>query len=96
MNIQPLGDRVVVKPLKEEEVTKSGIVLPDTVEKEKKTEGEVVAVGPGKMLENGTRAAMDVSVGQKVLYKSWGGDEVKVDGAEYKILSQDDILAILK
>lgn len=96
MNIQPLADRVVVKSLKEEEVTKSGIVLPDTVEKEKKTEGEVVAVGPGKMLENGTRAAMDVSVGQKVLYKSWGGDEVKVDGAEYKILSQDDILAILK
>lgn len=96
MNIQPLADRVVVKSLKEEEVTKFGIVLPDTVEKEKKTEGEVVAVGPGKMLENGTRAAMDVSVGQKVLYKSWGGDEVKVDGAEYKILSQDDILAILK
>ena len=96
MNIQPLADRVVVKSLKEEEVTKSGIVLPDTVEKEKKTEGEVVDVGPGKMLENGTRAAMDVSVGQKVLYKSWGGDEVKVDGAEYKILSQDDILAILK
>lgn len=96
MNIQPLSDRVVVKPLKEEEVTKSGIVLPDTVEKEKKTEGEVVAVGPGKMLENGTRAAMDVSVGQKVLFKSWGGDEVKVEGVEYKILSQDDILAILK
>jgi len=95
MNIQPLSDRVVVKALKEEEVTKSGIVLPDTVDKEKKTEGEVMAVGPGKLLENGNRAAMDVSVGQKVLFKSWGGDEVKVDGQEYKILSQDDILAIL-
>ena len=95
MRIQPLADRVVVKALKEEEVTASGIVLPDTVDKEKKTEGEVVAVGPGKMLETGARAAMDVSVGQNVLFKSWGGDDVKVDGEEYKILSQSDILAIL-
>ena len=96
MNIQPLGDRVVVKQLKEEEVTASGIVLPDTVDKEKKTEGEVFAVGPGKMLESGARAPMDVKVGQKVLFKSWGGDEVKLGNEEYKILSQDDILAILK
>jgi len=81
--------------MKEEEVTASGIVLPDTVEKDKKTEGEIVAVGPGKVLENGSRGAMDVSVGQKVLFKSWGGDEVTVDGTDYKILSQDDILAIL-
>ncbi|MBI2990348.1 MAG: co-chaperone GroES [Candidatus Magasanikbacteria bacterium] len=95
MNIQPLGDRVVIKQLKEEEVTASGIVLPDTVDKEKKTEGEVLAVGPGKMLESGARAPMDVKVGQKVLFKSWGGDEVKLGDKEYKILSQDDILAIL-
>ena len=95
MNIQPLFDRVVVKVLEEEEVTASGIVLPDTVDKEKKTEGEIVAVGPGKMLESGSRAPMDVSVGQKVLFKSWGGDDVKVEGQEYKILSQDDILAIV-
>lgn len=95
MRIQPLSDRIVVKKLKEEEVTASGILLPDTVEKEKKTEGEVVAVGPGKMLESGTRGAMDITVGQTVLYKSWGGDDVKVDGVDYKILSQDDILAIL-
>jgi chaperonin GroES len=95
MRIQPLSDRIVVKKLKEKEVTASGIVLPDTIEKEKKTEGEVVAVGPGKMLETGVRAAMEISVGQTVLYKSWGGDEVKVDGVDYKILSQDDILAIL-
>ena len=95
MRIQPLSDRVVVKFMKEEEVTASGIVLPDTVEKDKKTEGEIVAVGPGKVLENGSRGAMDVSVGQKVLFKSWGGDEVTVDGTDYKILSQDDILAIL-
>lgn len=95
MRIQPLFDRIVVKALKEEEVTASGIVLPDTVEKEKKTEGEVVAVGPGRILDNGQRAAMEVSVGQKVLFKSWGGDDVTVDGEDYKILSQDDILAIL-
>jgi len=95
MKVQPLSDRVVIKVLEQEEVTASGIVLPDTVDKEKKTEGEIIAIGPGKMLENGSRAAMDVAVGQKVLFKSWGGDEVKVDGEEYKILSQDEILAIL-
>lgn len=95
MRIQPLSDRIVVKALKEEEVTTSGIVLPDTVDKEKKTEGEVVAVGPGKLLESGARGTMELSVGQKVLFKSWGGDDVTVDGEDYKILSQDDILAIL-
>ncbi len=95
MNIKPLGDRVVVKPVKEEEVTKSGIVLPDTVDKEKKAEGEVVAVGPGKMLESGTRATMEVKVGDKVLFEKWGGEEVKVDGVEYKIIDAEKILAIL-
>jgi len=95
MRIQPLSDRVVVTIVKQDEVTASGIVLPDTVDKEKKTEGEIVAVGPGKVLENGSRGAMDVSVGQKVLFKSWGGDDVTVDGVDYKILSADDILAIL-
>ncbi|MDP2692997.1 MAG: co-chaperone GroES [bacterium] len=96
MNIKPLGDHIVVKAKKEEEVTASGILLPDTIDKEKKAEGEVVAVGPGKMLENGTRAQMEVTVGQTVLYKKWGGDDVKVDGEEYKIVCQEDILAILE
>lgn len=96
MNIRPLSDHIVVKAKKEEEITASGIVLPDTVEKEKKAEGEVVAVGPGRLLENGQRAQMEVMVGQTVLYKKWGGDEVKVDGEEYKIVSQDDIMAILE
>ncbi len=96
MNIKPLGDHVVVKPIKEEEVTASGIVLPDTVDKEKKAEGEVVAVGPGKMLESGQRSAMDVAVGNKVLFKKWGGDEVTVGGEEYKIVSHDDIMAIVE
>jgi len=96
MRARPLGDHVLVKPIKEEEVTKSGIVLPDTVDKEKKMEGEVIAVGPGKILENGGRSVMQVQVGQHVLFKKWGGDEVKVDGEEYKIVSEDDILAIIE
>ena len=96
MSIRPLGDRILVKPLKEEEVTKSGIVLPDTVDKEKKMEGEVIAVGPGKLLENGQRAPMDIIVGQKVLFKKWGGEEVDIDGEEHKILSQDDVMAIIE
>mgnify|MGYP001603262776 CR=1 FL=1 len=96
MNIKPLGDHIVVKPKKEAEVTASGIVLPDTVDKEKKAEGEVVAVGPGKILENGQRVPMEVKVGQTVMYKKWGGDEIKVGAEEYKKVSQEDILAVLE
>jgi chaperonin GroES len=96
MNIKPLGDHIVIQTLKEEEVTASGIVLPDTVDKEKKAEGKVIAIGPGKLLENGSRAQMEVMVGQTVLYKKWGGDEVKIDDEEYKIVNQEDILAILE
>lgn len=96
MTIKPLGDHILVKPVKAEEVTASGIVLPDTVDKEKKAEGEVIAVGPGKMLENGSRAVMEVSVGDVVLYKKWGGDEVEIAGEEHKIISADDVLAIVQ
>ncbi len=96
MNIKPLGDHIVVKVLEEEQVTASGIVLPDTVDKEKKAQGSVIAIGPGKMLENGSRAAMDVAVGQIVLFKKWGGDEVEVDGVEYKIISAEDVLAVME
>jgi len=96
MNIRPLGGRVLVKPVKEEEVTKSGIVLPDTVDKEKKMEGEVLAVGPGKILENGERAKMEVKVGDKVLFEKWGGEEIKSDGVEYKIIESEKILAVLE
>lgn len=96
MNIKPLGDHIVVKAKKEAEVTASGIVLPDTMDKEKKAEGVIVAVGPGKMLENGARAQMEVTVGQTVLYKKWGGDDVKIEGEEYKIVNLDDILAVLE
>lgn len=96
VSIKPLGDHVVVQLLKEEEVTSSGIILPETVDKEKKAEGEVVAVGPGKMLESGTRSAIDVKVGDVVIIKKWGGDEVEVGDEEYKIVSHDDILAIIE
>lgn len=96
MKIKPVGDHIVVKMLKEEQVTASGIVLPDTVDKEKKAEGQVVAVGPGKLLDNGTRGAMDVAIDDVVLFKKWGGDEVEVAGEEYKIIGSEDVLAILE
>ena len=94
--IKPLGDHVVVTVLEEEQTTASGIVLPDTVDKEKKAQGKVVAVGPGKLLENGSRAPIEVAVGQTVLFKKWGGDEVEVGDEEYKIISAEDILAIIE
>lgn len=96
MTIKPLGDHILVKPVKAEEITASGIVLPDTVDKEKKAEGTVVAVGPGKMSKNGTRVQMEVSVGDIVLYKKWGGDEVEIKGEDHKIISADDVLAIVE
>lgn len=96
MKIKPLGDHIVVKPLKKEETTASGIVLPDTMDEKKKAEGEVMAIGLGKILKNGQRAQMEVMVGQKILFKKWGGDEVEVEGVEYKIISQEDVLAVLE
>lgn len=96
MGIKPISDHIVVKTIKEEEITASGIVLPDTMDKEKKSQGEVISVGPGKLLENGHRAQMEVKVGEVILYKKWGGDEVKVDGQEYKIITQEDVLAVLE
>jgi chaperonin GroES len=92
--IEPLEDRVVVKPGDEEETTVSGIVIPDTA-KEKPQEGEVVAVGPGRF-EDGNRVPMDVKAGDRVLYSKYGGTEVKVEGEEYLVLSARDILAIVK
>lgn len=90
--IKPLADRVVVKVLTQEEVTSGGIVLPDTA-KEKPQEGEVVAVGPGKY-EDGKHVPMTVKVGEKVIFSKYGGTEVKVDGEEYLILRESDILAV--
>lgn len=79
----------------EEEITKSGIVLPDTVDKERPEKGEVVAVGEGKLLENGQRAPMSVKIGDKVMFKKYSPDEIKIDKEEYLIISESDILAIL-
>ena len=92
VKIQPLADRVVVRPIEREEVTKGGIVLPDTA-KEKPQEGEVLAVGPGKLSEDGKRIALDVKVGDIVLYAKYGGTEIKIDGEELIILRESDILA---
>ena len=93
--IKPLGDRVLIKALEREEKTKSGIVLPDTA-KEKPQEGRVIAVGSGKMLDNGTKVALEVQVGQKVIFSKYAGTEVKLDGEEMMILNERDILAIIK
>lgn len=94
MNLKPLHDRVIVKPLKENETTKSGIILPDT-SKEKPERGEVVAAGPGRLLDNGTRAEMSVKAGNKILFKKYSPDEVKIDGQEYLILDEREILAVI-
>ncbi|OFV92761.1 MAG: co-chaperone GroES [Acidobacteria bacterium RIFCSPLOWO2_12_FULL_54_10] len=94
MNIRPLHDRVVVKRLEEKEVMRGGIVIPDSA-KEKPQEGEVLAVGNGKILDNGTRVAMDVKVGDRILFGKYSGSEVKIDGQEYLIMREDDILGIL-
>ena len=90
--IKPLADRVVVKPLKKDEVTKGGILIPDTA-KERPQEGEVIAVGPGKLGDDGKRIAMELKKGDKVIYAKFAGAEVKLDGEEYLILRESDILA---
>ena len=93
--LQPLGDRVVIKPLEREEMTRSGIVLPDTA-KEKPQEGIVLAVGPGALNDEGKRNPMDVKEGQKVLFAKYAGTEFKLDEEDYLIVGQKDILAIVK
>ncbi len=95
MNLKPLGDRVIVKPADAEEKTQSGLFIPDTA-KEKPQRGEVVAVGDGKLKDDGTRIAIDVKVGDTVIFSKYGGSEVKIDNVEYKILDAErDIIAIV-
>lgn len=93
LNLQPLDDRIVVKPLDAEETTAGGIVIPDSA-KEKPQTGTVAAVGPGKLLKNGDRAATAVKVGDIVYYGKYSGSDVKVEGEEYKILRESDVLAV--
>ncbi len=95
MSVKPLSDRVLVKPLTESETTKAGILIPDTVEKEKPEKGEVIAVGPGKLLDNGQRAPFTVKVGDKVVFKKYSPDEIKESGQTLLILEESDILAII-
>jgi chaperonin GroES len=94
MKVKPIGDRVLVKPSKEEETKKGGIIIPDTA-KEKPQEGKIVAVGTGKLDENGKKIPFEVKVGDRVLISKYGGTEIKIDGEEYQILREDDILGIV-
>lgn len=95
MQLRPLGDRVIVKPAAKEEMTKAGIILPDTVDKERPEQGEVTAVGSGRLLDNGTRAAMSVKTGDKVVFKKYSPDEVKIGDEEFLVISESDIMAVI-
>lgn len=95
MKIRPLHDRVIVQRIEEEEVTKGGIIIPDTA-KEKPQEGKVIAVGPGKVLENGTKLTMNVKVGDKILFGKYSGTEIKIEGEEYLMMREDDILGVIE
>jgi len=91
MKLKPLGDRIVVKPITEEETTKAGIILPDTVDKEKKAEGQIIAIGSGEKINK-----LGLKEGDKVLFGKYAGEEVKVEDVEYKILSDEDVLAVVE
>ncbi len=96
MKLRPLGDRLIIKAAAKEEMTKSGIILPDTVDKERPEQGEVIAAGPGRLLDNGSRAPMNTKVGDKVMFKKYSPDEVKVDGEEYLVVSESDVMAVIE
>ena len=95
MKLKPLGDHIVVKQVDAEEVKKGGIIIPDTA-KEKPSKGEIIAVGPGKVMETGKRKEMDVKMGDKIIYSKYGGNEIKVDDEEFIILTEDEVLAIVE
>jgi chaperonin GroES len=94
MKVRPLHDRLIVRRIEEKETVKGGIIIPDTA-KEKPQEGEVIAVGNGKILENGTKLALDVKAGDKILFGKYSGTDIKIDGEEYLILREDEVLAIV-
>jgi chaperonin GroES len=95
MNIRPLNDRILVKRLESEEKTAGGLFIPDSA-KEKPAEGEIVSVGPGKMTDKGDRVAMDVKAGDRVLFSKYGGTDVKIEGVDYLIMREDDILGVVE
>jgi len=96
MQLRPLSDKVIVKALPKEEMTKAGIILPETVDKERPEQGEVIAVGPGKLLDNGNRAAMSIKVGDKVVFKKYSPDEVKLGDVEYLVIAESDVMAVIE
>jgi len=96
MKLKPLHDNLVLKPISAEETTKSGIVLPETASKERPERGEVVAVGPGKRMDNGELSPMSLKIGDKVMFKKYSPDEIKIDNEEYLLISESDVLAILE
>lgn len=97
MSLKPLGDHIIVKPTtSNDEVTKAGIVLPDTVGKDRPERGEIIAVGPGRVLDNGTRSIMDVSVGQKVIFKKYAPEEIKIDGQDFLVINLSEVIAIIE
>lgn len=96
LKLKPLNDKVIIKPIEEKETTKFGIVLPETAEKEKSEKGKIIAIGPGKLLENGQRAAMSVKVGDVVLFKKYSPDEIKIDKEEYLVIDETDIIGIIE
>ena len=96
MNLKPLSNHLFIEPIEEEKITKSGIVIPETAEKEKPIKGKVVSVGPGKLNEKGERIPMTVKIGDTVLFKKYGPDEIEIDGKKYLVGDEDDILAIIE
>jgi chaperonin GroES len=94
--LKPLNDHVILRKLSEEEKSRSGILLPQTVDKERPERGEVVSVGPGKLMENGSRAPVDVKPGDKVMFKKYSPDEVKIEKEEYLVIRMEDIVAIIE
>ncbi|OQX51011.1 co-chaperone GroES [candidate division CPR3 bacterium 4484_211] len=93
--IKPLGDRVLVRPISKEETTESGIIIPDTAKEERPQEGEVLAVGPGKLNEKGERIVPEVKVGDRVMFKKYSPEELKIEGEEFLIVNESDILAVI-
>jgi chaperonin GroES len=96
MKLRPLGDHIIVKAVSKEETSKAGIIIPDTVNKERSERGEVIAIGPGRTLENGTQTSMDVKIGENVLFKKYAPDEVKVKDEEFLVIRMDDIMAVIE
>lgn len=96
MNLKPVGNHLVLKPVDQETTTASGIIIPETVDKERPEKGEVLAVGPGKMQENGQRAPIDVTVGQTVIFKKYAPDEFEINGEKFLIITAEDVMAVIE